>query len=192
MLKLLNGSGSLLGLCRGLIPGGRAGAKLCGRTAVTTCKDTLLRLLRALPVPLPESVPYLGVDEFAVRRGRTYATILVDTNTHCLMDVAADRTAHTFTAWPREHSEVRIVCGDRAGSFLDGARTGAPQARQMADAWHLLHNLAKAVERVAGRHRAELREPLTVRTDQDDTCLPADTVPTALGELDVDGGVRGP
>ncbi|MFG2368252.1 hypothetical protein ACGFY3_42645 [Streptomyces mirabilis] len=39
--------------------------------AVTTCKDTPLRLRRALPVPLPESVPYLGVDEFAVRRGRT-------------------------------------------------------------------------------------------------------------------------
>ncbi|WP_390899411.1 transposase [Streptomyces mirabilis] len=75
--------------------------------AVTTCKDTPLHLVRALPVPLPETVPYLGVGEFAVRRGRTYATILVDTNTHRPMDVLADRTAHTFAAWLREHSEVR-------------------------------------------------------------------------------------
>ncbi|MFF3662787.1 hypothetical protein [Streptomyces olivochromogenes] len=66
---------------------------------------------------------------------------------------------------------VRIVCGDRAGSFLDGPRAGAPKVRQVADAWHLLHNLAEAVERVVGRHRAEPREPLTIRTDQDDTCL---------------------
>ncbi|WP_095857179.1 transposase [Streptomyces sp. Ag82_O1-15] len=160
--------------------------------AVTTCKDTLLHLVRALSVPLPESVPYLGVGEFAVRRGRTYATILVDTNTHRPMDVLADRTALTFAAWLREHSEVRIVCGDRAGSFLDGARAGAPQARRVADAWHLLHNLAEAVERVVGRHHAELREPLTVGTDQDDSCLPTDTVPTARGELDVRGDVRGP
>ncbi|MFF1746358.1 ISL3 family transposase [Streptomyces mirabilis] len=136
-----------------LFPGGRAGATLCGRMAVTTCKDTLLRLLRALPVPLRESVPYLGVDEFAVRRGRTYATILVDTSTHRPIDVLTDRTAHTFAAWLTELSEVRIVCGDRAGSLLDGARAGAPQARQVADAWHLLHNLAEAVERVVGRHR---------------------------------------
>ncbi|MGW1506094.1 ISL3 family transposase [Streptomyces mirabilis] len=114
-----------------------------------------LRLLHALPVPLPESVPYLGVDGFAVRRGRTYATILVDTSTHRPIDVLADRTAHTFAAWLSEHSEVRIVCGDRAGSIVDGARAGAPQARQVADAWHLLHNLAEAVERVVGRHRAE-------------------------------------
>ncbi len=110
----------------------------------------LLHLLRALPVPLPESIPYLGVDEFAVRRGRTYATILVDTNTHHPIDVLADRTAHTSAAWLREHPEVRNVSRDRAG---------APQARQVTQAWHLLHNLAEAVGRVVGRHRAALREP---------------------------------
>ncbi|MEV4453923.1 transposase [Streptomyces mirabilis] len=135
----------------------------------------LLHLLRALPVPLPESIPYLGFDEFAVRRGRTYATILVDTNTHHPIDVLADRTAHTSAAWLSEHPEVRNVSRDRAGSFRAGARAGAPQARQVTQAWHLLHNLAEAVERVVGRHRAALREPLTVRTDQDDTRPPADT-----------------
>ncbi|MER6372863.1 transposase [Streptomyces mirabilis] len=64
---------------------------------------------------LPEPVPYLGVDEFAVRRGRTHATILVDTNTHRPSDALADRTAHTSAAWLREHPEVRIVCRDHAG-----------------------------------------------------------------------------
>ncbi|MFI6274555.1 transposase family protein [Streptomyces sp. NPDC050988] len=109
-----------------LFLGGRAGTSSYRRLAVTIGKDTLLRLLRALPV-------------------------------------------------------VRVVCRDRAGSFPDGAHAGAPQARQVADAWHLLHSLAEAVERVVGRHRADLREPLTVQAGQDDVR------PTTLGELDVHG-----
>lgn len=92
-----------------LFLGGRPSARLFRRIAINTCKDTLLRLIRALPLPSSGRVPHLGVDEFAVRRGRNYATILIDMATHHPVDVLADRAAATFASWLRDHPEVQII-----------------------------------------------------------------------------------
>ncbi|MFJ4094140.1 hypothetical protein ACIPYS_21375 [Kitasatospora sp. NPDC089913] len=99
---------------RRAVPGRPAGGRISGRLAMTTCRDTLLRLIRALPVPSSGLVPRLGVDEYPVRRGRTCATVLVDMDTHRPVDVLADSTANAFATRLRDHPEMRTVCRDRA------------------------------------------------------------------------------
>lgn len=112
--------------------------------------------------PLPAVVPShaIGVDEWAVRKGRRYGTILMDLERHSPIDLLADHSAEQFAQWLRAYPHIQIISRDRAGAYAHGATTGAPQAMQVADRFHLVKNLRDTLVREFERHAPALTQLL--------------------------------
>lgn len=72
------------------------------------------------------------------RRGRKFGTIVVDLQTHKMLDVLPDRTAETSATWMAAHPELEIVSRDRGGDYAAAAQLSVPQATQCADRFHLM------------------------------------------------------
>jgi transposase len=141
----------------GVALGGEAAARLLKQLAMPTSADTVLRLIRRLPLPQADIPRIIGIDDWALRKRRTYGTVVVDLERRRVVDLLPDRTSATVADWLRQRPGVEVVARDRSTEYARAASIGAPNAVQVADRWHLLANMRQALERWLHSVHARLR-----------------------------------
>lgn len=140
----------------GFALGGEAGARLAGRLGMKASPSTFLRSLHGAALPSFDPPEVIGVDDFALLKGRRYGTIIVDFETHRPIELLEDRSAETLAAWLKEYPKLHIVGRDRSTEYERAIKEGAPQAVEVLDRWHLLKNLRQSTEHVLDSNSATL------------------------------------
>jgi transposase len=140
--------------------GGRPAERLLRRLGMPVSDTTILASLKeqASARSGNSAVHVAGIDDWAWRKGSNYGTIVADLERRVVVDVLADRSAATAANWFKDHPDVEVVSRDRAGLYAEAAREGAPQAKQVADRFHLLQNFRETIERQLGGYEAPIRE----------------------------------
>jgi transposase len=133
---------------------GRASTRLLPVLGISASKDTALRALLGIALPDCPVPRVLGIDDFALRRSRQYATVLIDADSGVRVDVLPGRGARVVTDWLLEHPGVEVVCRDGSNTYAQAVRDAIPHAVQVADRWHLWHGLAEAAAKDVAAHSA--------------------------------------
>lgn len=142
----------------GQVVGGRPGMRLAQKLQIPISRHQIIRHLRHADTVITNPVRILGVDDWAKKRGQSYGTILVDLETHRVVDLLPDRDADTVARWLKQHPTIELVTRDRSTEYANGVTAGAPQARQVADRWHLLKNLTEMTQRALRDEWAQIRK----------------------------------
>jgi hypothetical protein len=165
--------------------GGEAGARLARELGLPISPDALLERIRRAPRLGAGQVKVLGVDDWAIKKGHSYGTILVDLERRRVVGLLPDRSAEGLRDWLEKHPGMEAASRDRFQPYIDAISTAAPGAVQVADRWHLLKNLSDAVERVLERERISLNEALKLTLPEPPPVGP-DALAGELGERRVD------
>ena len=137
-----------------------------------TSQDTVLRTLRQNEMPEYDSPHVLGIDDWAIRKGSSYGTIIVDLENHKIIDLLPERSAEAVAEWLKAHPTIEIVTRDRSNVYAHGISQGAPQAEQVADRFHLLQNLTEVTKKVIKKHTSDIHKALFPTEEIENLPLP--------------------
>lgn len=104
--------------------------------------------LKKMPEAVDKSqVLNICVDDFAIRKRFSYGTIMVDLDTHRIIDLLPSRETQAVQEWLKTYPNIRIISRDGALTYASAASQAHPKAIQVSDRFHLVKALSEAVQK---------------------------------------------
>ncbi len=111
------------------------------------------------------TVKIVCVDDFAFRKRYSYGSVMVDLETHRIIDIIDSRETTAVAEWLKTYPNLSVISRDGAQAYASASSNSHPKTLQISDRFHLLKNLSEAVEKYMRRlFPTRLEIPATAAT----------------------------
>lgn len=112
-------------------------ARICKEMKIGISGDTVIRMMLRKVKVKKYFGEAIGVDDFAIRKGQNYGTMICDMETHQPIALLPGRDGEALKQWLKRNKQVKLVSRDRAGSYAAAISEVLPDAIQVADRFHI-------------------------------------------------------
>jgi transposase len=135
-------------LCVSIFLSNEGASNILGLMGIKVSGDTIKRIYDKLEIDPEENIEAVGIDDVAIRKGKSYATAIYDLNDRHLVALLEGREAETLREWLKTHTKIKTVARDRASGYAKAISEILPDCMQVADRFHLIANLIERMREI--------------------------------------------
>ena len=83
------------------------------------------------------------IDDFALNKRHDYGTVMIDIETHQIIDMIDSREEEDVRKWLEAYPNLEIISRDGAIMYKSASDKSHPKAKQISDRFHVLKNLTE-------------------------------------------------
>ena len=91
------------------------------------------------------SVRKVCVDDFEIRKRFSYGTVMVDLETHRIIDLIPTRNTEAVRAWLATYPNIEVISRDGAQIYANASKGSHPGVVQVSDRFHIIKGLTDAI-----------------------------------------------
>ena len=81
------------------------------------------------------------IDDFALKKRHRYGTVMIDIETHQIIDLLESRDEKDVTEWLETYPNIEVISRDGGIVYKSSSDKAHPKAKQISDRFHVLKNL---------------------------------------------------
>lgn len=142
----------------------RAAVRTLSMQNISVSASLCHRLVRKIGSENPDVVHtsgYVGIDDFAKCKGRTYMCKIVDHYTGDVLAVFDSRYGHEIVEWFVAHPDIKLVTRDGSSVYASLIAEASAEIIQVSDRFHLVKNLKEMAVDMIKKMLGKREKPLT-------------------------------